>query len=171
MEKLAITTIIQLAAAYPELVAQMQRDAREEGVKSVDVTKAGADAAANECTRILGLAAIQFGAEASNKFKAVVASGVTVDQFQAITALNPPAIASPTKGDAERAKLLAAIEASGAPNPGAGGGNDTGGGKDFMQLVEAYRFERKCSRADAIRAVRKDNEAVYEAWLKKANQR
>jgi signal peptide peptidase SppA len=170
MDKTAITTIIQLAAAYPELVAQMQQAAREEGVKSVDVVGAGNDAAGKERTRILGLAAIQFGVEASDKLKAVVVSGVTVEQFQAITALNPPAKEIKTKGDETREKLLSALEQSGAVNPGAGGGDNTTGGKDFIQMVEAYRFEHKCTKAVAMQAIRAQHPEAHEAWLKKANQ-
>lgn len=167
----AITTIIQLAAAYPQLVGDLQAQAREEGVKSVDLAAARTEASTNERTRILGLAKIQFGDESAAKFQAIVASGVTVEQFQAVTALNPPAKEAKSKGDLEREKLLKAIEGAGAPNPGAGGGNDTGGGKDFMQMVEAYRFEHKCKKYDAISAVRAQHPDAHEAWLKKVNQR
>lgn len=150
MEKTAITTIIQLAAAYPELVAQMQQAAREEGVKSVDVVGAGNDAAAKERERILGLAAIQFGAEASDKFKAVVTSGVTVEQFQAISALNPPAKAAKTKGDETREKMITAIEGAGAPNPGPGApaGGKTQTWDDAWKAIQA---EKKCSVQAAMK--------------------
>lgn len=147
----AITTIIQLAAAYPELVAQMQQAAREEGVNSVDVLVVGNEAATKERTRILGLAAIQFGQEASDKFTAVVASGVTVEQFQAITALNPPPApaAPPTKGDETRRRMLTAIEGVGAENPGPGPGSK--GETDLSSLPPRERAKAQWDQEPAIR--------------------
>ena len=68
----------QLRAEYPDLVKQIEQNA----VNPETVKK---QAAAVERKRLIGLAKIQFGDDAGGKFEAVINSGVTVEQFKAIS--------------------------------------------------------------------------------------
>lgn len=161
----SITTVDQLTAALPELARQI----RELGAKSVDAAKIKAEGATEERTRIIGLAAIQFGEEAGNKFKAVVETGVTVEQFKAISGINPAASATDAAEKAEREKMLAALQASGADNPGASKEKTTVGDKDFMTLVDEYATANKTTKTVAMQKVRAMHPKVHEAYIAKMN--
>jgi signal peptide peptidase SppA len=149
MDPKDIKTSVQLAAAYPELVAQI----RDEAAKGVDLAKPRTEGASAEKERILGLAAIQFGEEPGGKFKALVDSGISVEAFKAVKALEPPpAKTDESAEDKKKAEMLAAIKASGAANPGAGKG-DTASGKDFLALVDEYEAVHKVPRHTALQKV------------------
>jgi hypothetical protein len=131
-----IESIAQLEAEHPDLIKQI----REQAAASVDTAPARSESALAERDRILGLAAVQFGTDAAAKFTAIVSSGVTVEQMQAIAALNPSqAEAAPVNKDAEalaaqKVEMLAALQASGAQNPGAGTNSSTA-------ITEEEKFE------------------------------
>jgi len=131
-----IESIAQLEAEHPDLIKQI----REQAAASVDTAPARSESALAERDRILGLAAVQFGPDAAAKFTAIVSSGVSVEQMQAIAALNPPkAEVAPVNKEAEalvaqKQEMLAALQASGAQNPGAGANSSTPG-------TEEERFE------------------------------
>jgi signal peptide peptidase SppA len=163
---LTIATVAQLAAAYPALVEAI----RKEGAAGVDAAALKMEGTAIERERIIGLAAIQFGTEAGEKFKAIVAAGVTVEQFQAISALNPAA-ANPqeTADEVKRREMLAAIQGAGAQNPGAGQSSASGGEKDFMALVSERMAVNKGTKTAAMQAVMKDHPEAHKAWLAKMN--
>jgi len=123
-----IESIAQLEAECPDLIKQI----REQAAASVDTAPARSDGALAERDRILGLAAVQFGPDAAAKFTAIVSSGVTVEQMQAIAALNPKAEAPKESKEAEalaaqKQEMLAALQASGAQNPGVGANSSTPG--------------------------------------------
>lgn len=151
-----IQTIEQLAAAYPELVTQL----REEGAKSIDIEKIMVEARNAERNRILGLTIIQFGAEAGEKFKAVVETGVTMEQFKAIQAVKP----AETEGFKE--KMLEAIQTAGAENPGSTGSFEAESNKDFMTRVEEHMAKNKCKKSEAVEAIMKIDPEAHQAWLK-----
>lgn len=161
--KVTPETTEQLAAMYPALATAL----REEGAKTVDTAKIRTESAMAESDRILGLVEIQFGKEASETFRKVVASGVTVEQFEAIRAASP-APAAGQDADA-KAKILAALQKSGAENPGSGSSGAGGGTEqDFQTLVTAYRFEHKCSKTEAIQAIMKSNPEAHKQYIAKA---
>lgn len=155
-------------AEHPELFAQV----RQEGVDSVDIEASVAEAVSSEAERVLGFVGAYFGAEAGEKFKTVVATGVTLGQYQAIVGDSAPGqVDNETDGaealQAVQDKLLAAIENAGPGNPGAGGGSD--GDKGFDAMVEAIVTQRKCSRTEAMKEVAKNHPEVHAAYLKAAN--
>ena len=76
----------QLKAAAPELLKVAEDTARADGVKSVDVAKAAKAAADEQRALIIGLAEEHFGAEDGAKFKALVESGISVEQYKATSA-------------------------------------------------------------------------------------
>jgi len=157
-------TVVQLAAAYPALVEAI----RKEGKDSVDLGAARTEAGKVERDRILGLVAIQFGAEAGEKFKAIVEAGVTVEQFKAIQAVNPPAAeADPDKG--KRDEMLGAIKGAGAANPGAGKAKVPAGEKDFMALVAEYVAVNKTTKTVAMQAVMKEHPEAHRAYIARCN--
>lgn len=166
MEQKDIKTTVQLAAAFPELVAQL----REEAVKGVDLSAARKDGAATERERILGLVAIQFGEESGSKFKTIVETGVSVEAFKAIRAMNPEASASASEEDKKKKELLAAIQAAGPDNPG-GGKADTASGKDFLTLVDEHVQIHKCKRTEAMQAVIKAHPDKHHEYLQKVQLR
>lgn len=167
-EENAPTTVVQLAAMYPDLVAA----ARKEGADSVDLESVRAEACKTERERIIGLASINFGAEAGEKFKAVVEAGVSVEQFTAIMALAPKSEAAGTESSEEknRQEMLAAIQSSGPDNPGSGTEKvNTSAGKDFMTLVNEYAAMNKTSKTEAMQAVMKDHPEAHRAYIDKCN--
>jgi signal peptide peptidase SppA len=161
----SITTIEQLAAAYPALVASI----REDGAKSVDIAAFSAEAAKLEKERVIGLAAVHFGDEAGQKFRAIVETGLSVEQFRAVHQAMPEARAADDAEARKKEELLAAIKAAGAENPGSGSQPVPHGSKDFLATVEEYVVVHKCTRTDAMKKVMADHPALHEAYLKKAN--
>lgn len=149
-------TLKELEVAYPDLI----KEAREEGTSNLDTAKISAEAVKAEKERILGLNAVHFGEEASAKFKAIVESGITVEQFKAVREAAPAA-----KGADKQAEMLDAIKKAGAANPGAGDAVDVSQGKDFMSLVDAHMAINKCKKSDAMKAVAGKHPQEHEAWI------
>lgn len=168
-KEIKIETTEQLAAAYPDLAQAL----RAQGADSVDTAAIAQKAADEERARILGLAGVQFGAAAGEKFTAVVETGVTVAQFTAITAAaggtQTPADAAAANLEKAKADQLAAIQAAGAANPGADSQAGQSAGKDFMALVAEYAQANKCGRVEAMQAVMKANPAAHKAYITKVN--
>ena len=161
-------TLADLTAAYPEFAAEL----RAEGVKSVDLAAASTTAGATERDRILGLVAIQFGEDAGTRFKTLAESGISVEQFRAIRALNPETAPAPAAGKEQQTKeqLLAALATSGAPDVGADGKPLTQGDKDYMTLVEEYMTVHTCSKVAAMQAVTAAHPELHREFIKKANE-
>ncbi len=164
-----IETTEQLAAAYPDLAEKL----RAQGRDGVDTAAVASEAADKERTRILGLASVQFGPKAGDKLKAVVETGVTVEQFTAITeaagAPQTPADTAAASLEKAKADQLAAIQASGPANPGADSQASAAAGKDFMALVAEYRQAHKCGQIDAMQAVIRANPEAHKAYIRKVN--
>lgn len=165
-----VESIEQLKEAFPELTDRLETDAKKAGVASVDADAIKKSAADNERARILGLAGVQFGKEAGEKFKAVVETGVTVEQFTAIK----EAAGTPEKsGEADavtKAKeaMLENIHQAGAANPGANSGAQ-GGEKDFMALVAEHMAVHKCGKVDAMKAVMRTDPRAHAKYLDSVN--
>lgn len=153
----AHVTLELLQAEYPDLVEQI----RQEGIASINITDLEINAAHKERGRILDLVMAQFGEKAGNSFKAIVETGITVDQLKAIQGIQPAGEAKDIKED-----LLKAINDAGAENPGAGNMTQAGDGQDFMAKVEAYKIQTGCKKSDAIQAIMKQDPAGHEAWIK-----
>jgi signal peptide peptidase SppA len=163
----AIETYEQLKAAAPEILKAAEDTAREDGVKSVDLGPATKEAAEAERARILGMAEVHFGEDAGAKFKALVESGISVEQYKAtVAAIGKP---EPDKSAEEEAKkaALEALKAAGAPNPGAG--DPPAGGKDYMTLVDEYRAQHKCTKTEAMMAVNRSHPAARQEYIQKNN--
>jgi ClpP class serine protease len=154
----------ELKAKYPE-ASQAIFDEGQAAGKAKAVEEGGklsAEAITDETTRVLGLAAVQFGPEQGEAFAAIVTTGVTVDQLKAIRGATPtPAAASSTQAD-----MLAAITAAGAPNPGAGG-DQRPGAKDFDALVAEHQAAHKSSKTAAMQAAMRQDPAAHKSWLAK----
>jgi hypothetical protein len=160
----SITTVEQLAAAYPALADAL----RKEGAKTIDQEQIKAEASNSERERILGLVAIQFGEEAGKKLRTVADQGITPDAFKAVM----EAMGTPMQPSGEikgKAEILAALKGSGAENPGAGNQPGTESGKDFMALVDEYALARKVSRTDAMQAVMKARPEAHREYIRKFN--
>jgi signal peptide peptidase SppA len=117
-------TLAELEAACPDLVSQI----REAAVSGVDTQSAIDAAVAAERARITGLITVQFG-EAGTKFVQILESGISLEQFNAIAQVNPPASqAAAVDGpgiDALKAAMLQVLKDSGTATPGAAGGGDS----------------------------------------------
>lgn len=158
-----IKTIEDLRALAPALLQEAEDKAMEIGASTVDLGPVKAEAADAERARIMGLAKVHFGEEGGAKFEALVASGMSVEQYQAAVA----AIGKPEEKKTAQADALAALKDSGAPNPGAG--NEPAGGKDYMALVDEYRAQHGCKLTDALIAVGKSNPEAYQRYIEKHN--
>ena len=154
-------TAAELAAEYPDQAAKL----RTEGAESVDV----AGTVSAEAERIIGLAEIRFGAEAGKNFRDIVTSGVTVDQYAAIAAANPPQ--RETAETETMGKMLDAITGeTGQETPGAELKNDRGTeAQDFESLVADYQKEKGVSKAKAIGAVAREHPDLHEAYIAAKN--
>jgi hypothetical protein len=160
-----IETIAQLAATFPDLFKEIQDKSFQEGVDSVDTFEAIETAEQNERDRVLGLVSAKFGDEEGDKFKALVETGVTVDQFKAIADANP---AQP-EGD-KKDEILEAITEAGADNPGSDHNADLGtGGKGFLQMVNEYMGANGCKRVEAMQAIIKSHPDKHAEYIKSVN--
>lgn len=161
-----IETIDALTAAFPELVQQIQ-DRSVEAAKP----KTESNARKAEQDRILSLIEIQFDEEQSTKLKSVIESGVSAEQFKAITDLSGKSKSgSDGESDEEKAareKALKALENSGADNPGAG--DDGVGKKDYMTLVEEYMTTHNVPRLKAMQAINRSHPKEREQYIKDQN--
>lgn len=154
----ATLSVDVLSAEYPDLVEEI----RNEGAASVDVEtprQAGAD---SERERILGLAGIQFGEDEAGKFRAIVESGVSVEQFEAVRAVTPQGAVTPEKPD-KMGEMLKAVQEAGAENPGSGVAAD--GPRNFTEAWTAIKREMGCSTVDAMRRAVKAYPDLHKAFL------
>jgi len=151
-------TLEILQADYPDLVGQIEK----QGAEGVDVETPVNEAATAERDRILGLANIQFGADAGEKFKAVVDSGVTVKQFQAVSDAGPEGEAP---DDGKIGEMLEAIHDAGSENPGQG--VTVGGPADFVEAWKAIQKETGCTVQDAIKKAVDAYPDLHKAYLEK----
>lgn len=164
-EKLSqIKTAADVTAAFPDPVNTI----RQEAMAAVNTEDLQVSAASAERERILGLAQVQFGADAGKAFADIVATGVTIEQFTAIRGAAPQPAQENAAEAATRQSMLDAITQAGADNPGAGDPPDTGG-KDFNALVAEHRLQYKCSLMEAQKAVRAAHPKAYNAYMKKLN--
>lgn len=161
-EKIEVKSYDDLKTIGGDVLKQAEAAAFETGVKSVDVN-AGAEAArAEERERLIGLAAAFMGEEKGAQFADIVKSGVTVDQFKAISQIGKTAQPDPKKSE-----MLEAIENAGAENPGPGGGDI--GAEDYWSLVAQVRREKGCSNYEAQKEVTRRFPKAREKMLQEAN--
>jgi hypothetical protein len=157
MADVTIDSVKELKTAFPELTAKLV----QEGVDSVNI----GDSVTAETERIMGLASIQFG-EDGDKFKALVASGVSVDQFKAIKAMAPEKPKdTDTESDPKAAKMLEELKKANAQDPGAGDGGEDGP-KTFKAAWQAIKKEDGCSTREAMSKASRKYPKLYEAQVK-----
>lgn len=155
----ATLTVDVLSAEYPDLVKEI----RNEGAASVDVDalrQAGAD---SERERILGLAGIQFGEDEAGRFRAIVESGVTVEQFEAVRAVTPQSAEVPERPD-KMDEMLEAIQDAGSENPGPN--SQVKGPADFTEAWKAIKQELGCSTEKAMKKAVKAYPDLHSTFLK-----
>ena len=130
-------SVKELKSAFPELANELVK----EGAASVDVdgkVKAEVD-------RILGLAKIEM-ADTGDKFVKLVESGVTVEQYTAIKALQPP---QPKADDKDTKKeILDEIKKANAEDVGQG--KAEAGPKDFMAAWQSIKKLEGCDTQTAM---------------------
>ena len=159
-DKVIPKTADQLAELFPDLCAEIRKQG-EDGVDTAAITD---QATTGERDRILAIAKIHFGEEPAGKFEAVINTGVTAEQYQAI---RPKPVKSEEEKaiEAAKAETLKAIQEAGADNPGAGGGVEN---KDFMAVVEETAERKKISKTEAMQIVTVQNPELHQAFLKKS---
>jgi signal peptide peptidase SppA len=165
--KISDLTLDMLAAENPGLVKQISEAAKNDAEEKFgDRMKQSADDAAAETGRIVGLAKVFFGEDKGAKFEKVVDSGITVEQFEAVNALNPDE--DKKADDGKRDEMLDAIKDAGA-NDIETGGDVSGGTKDFMAMVSEYQRANNCKYTEALLAVRKAHPDAHSDYIKKVN--
>jgi len=106
-------TIEELRNENPDLVAEIEQAARSGMVAQADATQATAEAVTAERSRILGLHAATHGEEAGNKFAAVVAAGLDVEQASALgITIGITATLETTLDEESRSAILQGIKAA-----------------------------------------------------------
>jgi len=141
-------SVKELKSAFPELANELVK----EGAASVDVdgkVKAEVD-------RIFGLIKIEMP-EAGEKFIALVASGVTVDQYTAIKALQP---AQP-KADDKDIKKEILDELKKANTEDVGQGKADSGPKTFMEAWQSSKKSENCDTQKAMSMAAKQYPELY----------
>jgi signal peptide peptidase SppA len=167
-KKMEITNVDQLTEAFPDLVLQIQDSAKNKAK-----TEAEAATKAAEHKNIIKLIEIQFGAEAAEKFKVIIDSGMTAEQFEAAKSLtpdpepvDPPDPEDAAEADAQAA-ALEAIQDAGAANPGP---DTPAGEKDYMTVVREYMAEHNVGIFEAQRAVDKLDPELRKKFIHRANK-
>jgi signal peptide peptidase SppA len=162
-KKMKFKTVEDMVAAYPEFTKVVF----DQGAASIDTEKMSADSVKSECDRIFGFAEIFMGPENGKKFKEIVESGMTPEQYK-IVAPEPKFASSEEEKDL-KSSMLAAIKGAGAQDPGHESNSGTESGKDFLTLVAEYQAMQKSSKTEAMQAVMKANPEKHEAYLKSVN--
>lgn len=127
------------------------------------------NALAEQQKNICALAGKVFGAEAGAKLQAMVASGLTVAQLEAIGYTGESQDAAGTS----RKDILDGLKSSapGALKPASeqpAAGDEKPG---FLALVEAHQAAAKCSRSEAIRECMAKYPAEHKAYLAEMNKK
>ncbi|MCP4624258.1 MAG: signal peptide peptidase SppA [bacterium] len=163
-QKEVVMTIDILTADHSDLVEQI----RAEAIGSVDQEKIKAEAVTAENERIMGLVAINFGKKEADKFAAIVAAGVTVEQFQAIRDVTPTPSNTTLEADDDKkkAEMLEAIKAAGPANPGAGSGKKEAP-TDFDAEVDRVMKAENIGKGPAVSKVVETYPELHKAWLSK----
>ena len=137
----------------------------EAGAESVDLDSARLEAIQCEQVRILGLVGVQFGEESATKLQAIVESGLTVDQFEAVWGARP---AAPSQEEAvnksKMDKMLAAIQNAGPENPGHDNGKSVPANPDTEQGQDQLRAQ--FARDPELQAEFGGNVERYLAFIK-----
>ena len=155
--EIAPVTLETLQSEHADLVEQI----RAEGADGVNTEEIAETAAAAERERVLGLAGVQLGEETAGRLRAVVESGVTVEQFTAVSASQPEA--AEEAGQGKMGKMLEAIQDAGPDNPGQGG--RVAGPANFEDAWKAIEKDEQCGRQEALkRAVARFPE-LHKAYL------
>ncbi|MBN2568138.1 MAG: S49 family peptidase [Deltaproteobacteria bacterium] len=158
-------TFDELVAGYPEFAAQL----REEGAKAVDIDFT----VSNERERVLFMAATVFGAEKGAKFRDIIESGITPEQYLAITGTQTWKESDDTKEEKFRQQMLDQISRTNSETVGFGDGARQGYGdpKDFVGLVEAYQVAHGCTRGTAISVIAKSHPEEHQEYIRNSNIR
>lgn len=102
--------ITQLRENHPDLVAQIETEARQGMIAQVDAATAQALAVAAEQTRVCSLVTAAFGEESGQKLSAVAAKGLTAEDVSTL-GITFAASAPETGGDeASRAAILQGLK-------------------------------------------------------------
>lgn len=153
-------TLEELKQKHPELYQEVFAL----GAASIERPSIETAARAQERERVMGLAAAQFGIEPGAILKAIVESMVTVEQFAAVQAALPKPAAAASE-DALKAKMLELLQATGAPNPGAGNQPNAASGKTWDGEVARLVAEEKITKGQAVRKLAHENPALHAAYL------
>ncbi|HOI74795.1 MAG TPA: signal peptide peptidase SppA [Syntrophales bacterium] len=131
---------------------------KAEQVAETSIT--GTEAGKTERQRIMGLAMRHFGEEDGKRFKALVESGVSVEQYATVRKATP-ALATPAETEEDRtmARMLAALKESRTEQ----------GGKDFITLVAETVVATNCSRTEAMKAIIRKHPEAHKAYIQKMN--
>jgi len=141
-------TLEKLEKDAPALLEKIKQASKAEGLAEGE--KAGAE-------KVLALAKVHFSD--GEKFEVLAKSGVTVEQYEAIKALQPE-----KKEETEdmKAKILAGLESDQVGNLGAGGvGSVTEGPIDFMAAWKGIKKEKGCSSREAMSKAAKEFPELY----------
>lgn len=168
-----LVTKESLAEAYPELIAEIQKESREKGFSEGEakmkegmaqaVEKACKEGAIAEQARIKSIKALSIpGHEAL--IETLMFDGETTGEQAAMKVLAAEKTLRESK--------LAAFQAEGKEiKVPVVEGSETGGQKDFEALVEAHMAEHNCSRGKAVEAVAKTYPKEHKAWINKINKK
>ena len=139
----------------------------DEGKASVDVAELTAETVKKAAETTMALVTAFFGEEQSEKFKALVDTGVTAEQLAAIRGAIGGTETEPQAGESEEelAAKKAALEAlnnSGPENPGP---DAVDPGQTFEAAWKTVREERGCSIASAMKVAASRHPELHQQYI------
>lgn len=152
----------QLRAEHPDLVAQIEAEAKSGAAK--DKEEAVAKASVAERDRVVGLVRTVVGEKASEAVAALASSGIDASQA-AIVAKALGGIDATAAAPTAQQRHLDALEAAHG-SQGVRQAQAAEGSRDFKSLVEQRMAASGSSRADAMAWVVENHPEAHSAYLK-----
>lgn len=136
-----IETVEQFKENFPALASELENSCKlagkQEGLKE-------------STDKIFAFMLEIFGKESFEKFKSIIETGITIEQFKAVKAVETPKVED-KKEDTTKEKMLENIIKAGAENPGSGYQNKEDAPKDFNSAVESTINKENITKAQAIK--------------------
>ena len=150
-EAMDIKTVSELKAAFPELCATLSAEAVA-GVEIPDVSA--------ESDRVMALASAVFGVEDGKKLAGIVATGVTLEQYQSIAGTVAQKVKEVPKAAPTAAEgILKALLEDGTPIPKTQ--VEDGAPKNFMEAWKQIKDAEKCTTKAAMSAAARQYPELY----------
>jgi len=150
---------------YPDLYNQAVALGRDEALEKIETAKTEARTAREK--ELIALARAAYGESLAANFEKMIQAGVSAEQ---VTALKEALPEMEKKSD-KKEEILTHLKLVSSQGLEPAKAKDPEESEDFLELVEQYRLEHKCSKTEAIQAITKSHPKAHQAYLKKVQNR